>query len=100
MVKRLICNQDIEGSTPSFGPMEKTLYKIRQKSDGLFSAGGTYPRFTSVGKIWKKGPLHSHLNLVKRADNEDIYDDCEIVAIELREINSTDVRQYNEIRNS
>jgi hypothetical protein len=38
------------------------VYKIRTK-DGLFSQGGTWPRFNTKGKIWKrKGDLTSHLN--------------------------------------
>jgi hypothetical protein len=29
-----------------------TVYKIRRKSDGKFSTGGYYPRFTVKGKVW------------------------------------------------
>jgi len=38
-------------------------FKIRQKSDGLFSTGTSDPKFNSQGKVWwKKGGLTSHLN--------------------------------------
>ena len=38
-------------------------YKIRRKSDGKFSTGGTTPTFTKLGKIWKqRSHLTSHLS--------------------------------------
>lgn len=41
------------------------IYRIRRKSDGLFSTGGMSPRFTKKGKIWQGlGPLKNHLNLL------------------------------------
>lgn len=69
----------------------RTVYKIRRKSDGLFSMGGSWPRFNKNGKIWKqKGHLTSHLNIVfdnfrNQRHHRDHYDDCEIVAYELIE---------------
>jgi len=39
------------------------LFKIRDKPTGLYSTGGTDPRFTTAGKTWRKGPLVSHLKL-------------------------------------
>ena len=39
------------------------IYRIRRKSDGLFSGGGMNPKFTKRGKIWQGlGPLKNHLN--------------------------------------
>jgi len=41
------------------------VYKIRRESDGLFSTGGTCPRFTKKGKVWTSmGALKGHLTLV------------------------------------
>jgi len=64
------------------------VYKIR-RADGLFSAGGSWPKFTKGGKIWKqKGHLTSHLNLMYdtySGGTRDHYDDCEIVMYELIE---------------
>ncbi len=67
------------------------VYRIRRKSDGQFSMGGTWPRFNKTGKVWKrKGDLSSHLGLVTegRGGNERMrkaYADCEIVCYELTE---------------
>ena len=68
----------------------KTVYKIRRKSDGLFSMGGSWPSFNKNGKIWKqKGHLTSHLNLIFEnciRTERNHYDDCEIVAYQLIEM--------------
>lgn len=41
---------------------EHVVYKIRNKRTGLFSAGGTEPKWTKLGKAWSgRGPLLSHL---------------------------------------
>lgn len=43
---------------------EQYVYKIRKKSDGLFSTGGSRPRFTKKGKVWASiGHIRNHLNL-------------------------------------
>ena len=58
------------------------VYKIRRKSDGLFSMGGTTPRFNKLGKIWKqKNHLTTHLQQVSQA----WYIGCEIVTYEVTE---------------
>lgn len=60
------------------------VYKIRRMSDGLFSTGGSYPRFTKVGKIWKRpGDVTNHLNVVHSWGNSRVYGDCEIVKYRL-----------------
>lgn len=59
------------------------VYKIRRKSDGKFSMGGSEPSFGLTGKIWKRsGDLSNHLNLV----NEKAYKGCELVVLELVEV--------------
>ena len=72
-------------------------FKIRRKSDGLFSTGGTTPKFTKNGKTWSSiGALKNHLNLMngKRWDsywkqylpiNKTYYDDCEVVELNITE---------------
>lgn len=62
------------------------VYKIRRKSDGLFSGGGTwYVKFSKRGKIWKQlNHLTSHLNQVDSATRR-MYDECEIVCYEVVE---------------
>jgi len=66
------------------------MYKIRQKSTGLFSTGGSVPRFTKKGKIWRrKGDLSSHLNLV--SGRKCVYDDCEVIVLETIEVEIQDM---------
>lgn len=56
--------------------MKVINYKIRRKSDGLFSSGGERPTFGNKGKLWKTlGHLHSHLVQI----HSNIYDNAEIV---------------------
>ena len=63
---------------------EKTFYKIRRKTDNLYSAGGRWPHFTKKGKIWRgMGPLRNHLNIV---DKKGSYDDCEVIVLRVVEI--------------
>lgn len=64
-------------------------YKIQRKSDGLFSCGGTQPKFTKFGKIWRSmGQLKNHLSLVGcyKIPLSKVYDDCELVTLELHEV--------------
>ena len=62
-----------------------TVYKIRRKTDGLFSMGGSMPRFNKTGKIWKqRGHLTNHLNQLWNGGGNR-YNDCEIVVCELVE---------------
>lgn len=61
---------------------EEIFYKIRRRSDGLFSNGGTSPRFTNKGKIWKTiGYIKSHLKNVGLGRAAEIYKDCEIIEL-------------------
>ena len=61
---------------------EEIFYKIKRRSDDLFSNGGSYPKFTKKGKIWRTlGHLRSHLNSVGIRRGFQIYEDCEIVEL-------------------
>ena len=63
------------------------VYKIRRKSDGKFSTGGSYPSFTKNGKIWKqKGHLTSHLNQLDAPSKVRYIKECEIIPFELVEL--------------
>jgi len=71
--------------------MPPTVYKIRRKSDGLFSTGGTDPAFTTKGKAWSgKGPLHLHLSQFR---NVQVYAGCEIVGFEYVEAGTRNVQE-------
>lgn len=53
-------------------------YKIRNKDSGLFSTGGTRPRWKKIGKIWKrKQDLTSHFNMLPTYTGP--YINCEVV---------------------
>lgn len=68
------------------------VYKIRRKSDGLFSMGGTTPRFNKLGKIWKqKNHLTNHLQQV----SQKYYEDCVLVAYEISEVENTVINLEN-----
>lgn len=73
--------------------MQEKVYKIRRKSDGLFSTGGVSPKFNSVGKVWKKkGHLSSHIaqavsyfSTSVHARMKSAYADCEVVEYLIQE---------------
>lgn len=46
--------------------MSAKVYKIRHKQTGLFSSGGTTPKWTKKGKAWSAlGHLKSHISQVE-----------------------------------
>ena len=58
------------------------VYKIRNKTTGLFSTGGAWPNWSKKGKLWTGlGPLANHLGLVR----DNAYKDAELVTFELIE---------------
>ena len=62
------------------------IYKIRRKSDGLFSTGGAYPRFNERGKAWKQqGHMTNHINMVQKYKHTNHYEGCEVVSFEVAE---------------
>lgn len=73
------------------------VYKIQRMSDGLYSTGGSYPRFSKKGKIWKqRGHVSSHLTLFSESEKKKIYGDCKVVGFEVveEEIGSIDVSDW------
>lgn len=72
---------------------ESIHFKIRRKRDGMYSGGGSWPRWSKTGKIWKnRGGLANHLNLVRKGE----YVDCEVVMVKVIEIetDTTSVTDY------
>jgi len=60
----------------------ETGFKIRRRSDGLFSTGGMYPKFNTKGKLWRqRNFLTNHLHVVSSLS---VYDDCDVVIVEVR----------------
>lgn len=58
------------------------VYRIQRRSDGKFSTGGSYPRFTTKGKSWQQlGHVKAHL----RQATTHNYQDCDLVAFEVTE---------------
>lgn len=61
------------------------IFKIRNKTTGLFSTGGYSPHWNKKGKFWKrKSDLMNHINIVSggRINN---YLDAEVVVFSLVE---------------
>lgn len=70
------------------------LYMIRN-AEGLFSRGGSYPKFTKRGKVWRgSGPLRSHLQCLSNANK---YLGCQVVEIELKEVDLLPVTHFLEL---
>jgi len=62
------------------------VYAIRRRSDGLFSTGGSSPKFTKKGKRWSTiGHVKAHLSMFVGFgyDNSSVYAGCELVAFEI-----------------
>lgn len=91
---------------PFTHPVTATLriigYKIRRKSDGKYSTGGSTPEFTSVGKTWSnRSGLHSHFACIQeycqyamRDFVTETYVGCEVVT--LIESGHIDIASYRE----
>lgn len=87
-------------------------FKIRRKSDGLFSRGGTDPRFNRIGKSWtNEQTFRSHLTMVGQGVSypatpqkmqkriEQVYAGCEVVRYEMVETQTRiEVPQYELLR--
>jgi membrane-bound ClpP family serine protease len=71
------------------------IYKIRRKSDGLFSMGGSEPHFNKTGKIWKqRGHLTGHLKCVRYRK---VYAESEVIMYQLIETilgDPVDIQDY------
>jgi len=60
------------------------FYKIRRKSDGLFSTGGSSPGFSKKGKTWStRANLDRHLGMLLQYPDRfwglPVYKDCEVI---------------------
>jgi hypothetical protein len=74
------------------------VFKIRRKTDGLFSTGGSRPSFSKQGKLWKrKSDLTCHINLVVSSyKGTSVYEECELVIFKVTEteVSSQLLREY------
>jgi hypothetical protein len=81
------------------------VYKIRRRSDGLFSTGGGSPSFNKNGKTWNtRGALSNHFAVIKEYGRyrdgkwqyRNPYEDCEVVVIEVvpSEMNTIPVEEW------
>lgn len=64
----------------------KLIYKIRSEN-GLFSSGGSTPKFTTKGKVWTgKGGISNHLHILD-SRGRSIYrtNNAKVIAYELSE---------------
>lgn len=76
------------------------FYKIRRKTDNLFSMGGSRPSFNKKGKTWTgKGHITNHVHQLDKkcyrtGKKIDPYADCEIVTCEMVIIDQEDMQDY------
>lgn len=55
--------------------MDKKIFMIKDSQTGLFSTGGTTPRFTKRGKVWSSsGALKNHLHIFETTIYRDDFD--------------------------
>jgi len=83
--------------------MVEIVYKIRRKSDGMFSAGGERPSFSKKGKIWRqRGHVSNHLAQMTAQNKQLFYNDCEIIEFEVveTEISNIDVADWQLMPNT
>jgi|14_taG_2_1085336.scaffolds.fasta_scaffold02882_3 hypothetical protein len=60
------------------------VYKIRNKTTGLFSDGGTYPQWKKNGKAYRsKAAITNWLNKSTFSGSKHRFADCEIVEYSL-----------------
>jgi hypothetical protein len=79
------------------------VYKIRRKSDGLFSTGTINPKFTKRGKIWIEPHfMQNHIIMLIKQNKGNIntYFDCEYVEYELNETNNCHdiIQDWNDLK--
>src|SRR6266403_3016544 len=72
--------------------MTQVFYKIRNKKTGLFSKGGSWPRWSKLGKVWhSKGALSNHLAFVSTSAD---YKDAEIIECEFVEVGKIQIDEW------
>lgn len=78
--------------------MKETHYKIRHKSSGRFSSGGTSPSFTKNGKTWRTlGHLKQHLKIVGR---NRAYAECELVVLTREVVETEEIQSLEDFIDS
>lgn len=68
------------------------FYKIRRRSDFLYSAGGSHPVFCEVGQVWDELDRLKHHIFGQVYMESDAYDDCEVVTYVVNEHCATPVK--------
>lgn len=97
-------------TAPNLGPVLYKLYKLRRKSDGLYSSGGSWIGWSKKGKVWNTlSGISTHIGSDKGefydaprasyyagqpAKQGTKWDDLEIVCLEVRE-NESDRQEAN-----
>lgn len=75
---------------------DKTLYMIRDPNTGLFSTGGSTPKWNTAGKVWKRrGDLSSHFTNLDSAGRRAYREaKAEVVTMEMVVSNAISVDEY------
>ena len=76
--------------------MSASVFKIRRKSDGLFSSGGVHPKRSERGKAWATlGRAKQAVALLNdsffKPSAAHYYKDCEIVELKLTEVSAVKI---------
>lgn len=83
----------------------KFVYKVRNKKTGLFSTGGTSPKWKPIGKIWTSlSAVKIHLSQFKTWSWEKqkyvkdglVSEDWEILEFDLSLVRTVDARKFVE----
>lgn len=96
--------------------MSDKVYKIRRRTDGKYSNGGRYPKFTKNGKTWNRlSDVVSHLAMLydnsieRHPDGTPVsfdfnkiynfnYDSCEIIELEFNTAPKCSIREFLDAR--
>lgn len=71
------------------------LYRIRRKTDGLFSNNSLPPTFSETGYIWEqKSDLIQYLTSLFSSKHSNEYDDCYVVEYLLAPSFVQDVKKF------
>ena len=76
----------------------KTVYKLKDKTTGLYSMGGVSNKFNKQGKIWKsKGHLINHLKQFIRSKENILYKNMNnwiVIEYEIHELSESDLFSF------
>ena len=74
--------------------MNPVIYKIRNKVTGLWSKGGSYPRWGNPGKTWLTiGQLRTHITSVINSGYSVNFSEWEVISYQVTELDSKPIHE-------